>query len=194
MRTMIIATLIGLGLGYAPYANAATLAPNSTPIDVTETSGAQLETFIFTLSAPTATYLYVPIADLDPVLSLANNKHVQVSALDLVSDSCSTNTSGNGNTCAIVYSVEVPAESNPKKTIKGTNEISLELDYFKNGKTEFVISTDRVESIKVTDLAPDVNVNSAPLPATWGMMLIGLAGVGFIGYRQRKNSVQLALA
>jgi hypothetical protein len=194
MRTIIAATLIGLGLGYAPYVNAATLDPSSTPIDVTETSGAQLETFTFTLSAPTATYLYVPIVDLDPELSLANNKHVQVSALDLVSDSCSTNTSSNGNTCSIEYSVEVPAESNPKKTIKGTNEISLELDYFRNGKTEFVISTDRVERIKVTDLAPDINVNSAPLPATWGMMLIGLVGLGFAAYQHSRRRTALAVA
>jgi hypothetical protein len=41
--------------------------------------------------------------------------------------------------------------------------------------------------------AIDLAVASAPLPATWTMMLIGLAGLGFVGYRQsRKGALPLS--
>jgi hypothetical protein len=33
-----------------------------------------------------------------------------------------------------------------------------------------------------------VQFNATPLPSTWTMMLIGLAGLGFVGYRQSKKA------
>jgi hypothetical protein len=35
---------------------------------------------------------------------------------------------------------------------------------------------------------------ATPLPSTWTLMLIGLAGLGFVGYRQRKQNPRLAAA
>ena len=35
---------------------------------------------------------------------------------------------------------------------------------------------------------------ATPLPATWGMMLLGLGVLGFMGYRRRRNETALAAA
>jgi hypothetical protein len=39
-----------------------------------------------------------------------------------------------------------------------------------------------------------VQFNATPLPSTWTMMLIGLAGLGFVGYRQSKKAALPAAA
>jgi hypothetical protein len=36
------------------------------------------------------------------------------------------------------------------------------------------------------------SVSTTPLPSTWGMMLMGLIGLGFIGYRQKSNRALMA--
>jgi PEP-CTERM motif len=36
------------------------------------------------------------------------------------------------------------------------------------------------------------SVSPVPLPSTWGMMLMGLIGLGFIGYRQKSNRALMA--
>jgi hypothetical protein len=38
------------------------------------------------------------------------------------------------------------------------------------------------------------NVSATPLPATWTMMLIGLAGLGFVSYRRRRQHAGLSAA
>jgi hypothetical protein len=43
-------------------------------------------------------------------------------------------------------------------------------------------------------LAAQFNVSATPLPSTWTMMLIGLAGFGFVGYRQSKKAALPAAA
>ncbi|MGC9958933.1 PEP-CTERM sorting domain-containing protein [Roseiarcus sp.] len=37
------------------------------------------------------------------------------------------------------------------------------------------------------DYSTDAGVSSAPEPSTWAMMLLGFAGLGFVGYRQRQK-------
>jgi hypothetical protein len=38
------------------------------------------------------------------------------------------------------------------------------------------------------------DVSTTPLPPAWTMMLLGLAGLGFIAYRRQKQSSSLAAA
>jgi hypothetical protein len=40
----------------------------------------------------------------------------------------------------------------------------------------------------------NLTINATPLPSTWTMMLIGLAGLGFVAYRRQKQKVALAAA
>jgi hypothetical protein len=36
------------------------------------------------------------------------------------------------------------------------------------------------------------SLNAAPEPSTWAMMLLGFAGLGFVGYRRNRGSIALA--
>ena len=40
----------------------------------------------------------------------------------------------------------------------------------------------------------NVQLSAAPLPSAWTMLLIGLVGLGFLGYRQSTMSARLAVA
>jgi hypothetical protein len=50
--------------------------------------------------------------------------------------------------------------------------------------------TGLIEDVALYDGA----INATPLPATWTMMLIGLAGLGFFAYRRQKQDTGLAAA
>jgi hypothetical protein len=39
-----------------------------------------------------------------------------------------------------------------------------------------------------------VEVSTTPLPPTWTMMLIGLAGIGFVAYRRKSKQALMAAA
>jgi hypothetical protein len=71
-------------------------------------------------------------------------------------------------------------------TPANTQGYTLETLYFTgvSGKLDFL---EDGPSDQQGNLLADVLVTT-PLPATWTMMLIGLAGLGFAGYRQRKQS------
>jgi hypothetical protein len=51
----------------------------------------------------------------------------------------------------------------------------------------FVIDTPGYSAYTLTGLLPDPVAAAAPEPATWAMMLIGFAGLGFAGYRAHKR-------
>jgi PEP-CTERM motif len=38
------------------------------------------------------------------------------------------------------------------------------------------------------------NISAVPEPSTWAMMILGFAGVGFLGYRRRNQTVALQQA
>jgi len=44
------------------------------------------------------------------------------------------------------------------------------------------------------DLVDNISVSTTPLPATWSMMLLGLAGFGFVAYRRRNEGGLIASA
>ena len=44
------------------------------------------------------------------------------------------------------------------------------------------------------DNTGSISVSYTPLPATWTLMLVGLAGLGFVAYRRQKQSTAIAAA
>jgi hypothetical protein len=49
------------------------------------------------------------------------------------------------------------------------------------------------ESLAFSQGVGNSPVSPVPLPSTWGMMLMGLIGLGFIAYRQKLNPALMAL-
>jgi hypothetical protein len=50
------------------------------------------------------------------------------------------------------------------------------------------------EYIKGTNREFSPDIQATPLPATWTLMLVGLAGLGFAAYRRRSNDLGIATA
>jgi hypothetical protein len=51
--------------------------------------------------------------------------------------------------------------------------------------------------VATSELALDINVSngislSTPEPSTWAMMVLGFAGLGFVGYRQARKTATIA--
>jgi hypothetical protein len=86
-------------------------------------------------------------------------------------------------------------------TIYGREDCCQERDVF-NVKildsNSVVLYSGRIDTSAVDASGGGVTVNfdvaATPLPATWTMMLIGLAGLGFFGYRGTKKRTVLAVA
>ena len=51
------------------------------------------------------------------------------------------------------------------------------------------------EFFKGTERVLDgADIRATPLPATWTLMLVGLAGLGFAAYRRRSSNLEIATA
>ena len=185
MRTVFAVALLGVTLGYAPIAGAGPLFPPSLlpslPIDISESAtGKTTVDFSFILTVPGASSL--TLKSLDPsIFTLPGQSSLVDVSLSFLSDSCS------GKTCIIDYAATAPEDSDPTKTLLGLNFIDLSLEYKnKEGRYNFISTGLLPELITVTDKAGDPS--PTPLPTTWSMMLIGLAGFGFLGYRHNKRA------
>jgi hypothetical protein len=65
------------------------------------------------------------------------------------------------------------------------------------GLNNFGISVGGQSSPNSTDLSigvDQISVSAVPEPSTWAMMILGLAGIGFLAYRRKQNGSQLRLA
>lgn len=193
-RDLGLAAVIALGLG-ATSANAATFTGTTTgcfgatctasdhTLSFTGTSfsnvsaGAVVDLGSFTL---TNTGLFNPHAFLGEAFNLTVSLTSPISAgLDFSATVTGLITAIGG----LVY-----IDFQPQSLSFGSNQYTLTLE-------DVLLGTTLRYRTDIDDLQGTFAINSAiPEPTTWAMMLLGFAGLGFLGYRRKQASAMAARA
>ncbi len=94
------------------------------------------------------------------------------------------------------YVINFPHESDPPTVTSFSFDISapgLTLDFFVPSKGVYFVSDIWAQANNRDSNTGNVGATSAvPEPATWAMLTLGFAGLGFVGYRKTKGAVALA--